>query len=514
MTYYYGDNLRFDLWFDNPNHAGILLVSALPLVWWALLRARAIQAKTRRVLVLASLWILQAGLIYLLAATYSRGAFLAFVIAGLYWGWRGRRQQESRIQNSESRMTNDGGAVKNGTDHLPLPTANSAATAASATTSHPAPSTSHSTATAVAISFVLFGVFLLLNGGGFRVAEGLGGQDDSVGNRLIVWQGGLAMIAENPGGAGYGRSGDVFMQYYQPEGMRTGYKSLVSTWLTLMAEGGVIPFFLATAFFVFVWAFPTRPTAMNRACRSVIIAFVIAAAFTNMTPLWSLWILPGAAFIILGTHAVGSMTGRRQDFPRGMRYRTPGMIAVATAVGGMALVMGTGQGLLQSREWKVTDHRSEGTVTLSARNSDTPQRPRWLIVVDPGVWGGHYGHYLRQLAREKGVDAVITTRRRAQVNAPIDRVIISGNHAGDLSVWRESFPQAQDYTVVIPALPAGESGPNGDTRLHVILGGMNPLPHPSWREKAGGKILVLDGIDQQMNWAWEEVREFLLTPPG
>ncbi len=253
MTYYYGDNLRFDLWFDNPNHAGILLVCLLPFIWWGLVRAAKIVSKAWRWSLLIFLWGLNLGTLYFLAGTYSRGAFLALVMAAGYWVWTLRREfriqnspssakamedkesrmnggtssrltqdlspqitteqfdshkkaqetqvkKEFRSQNPESRMTNDGGAVKNGTENLPLPTANSAVTADSATTSHPAPSTSHSTAPAVVISFVLFGIFLLLNGGGFRVAEGLGGNDDSVGNRFIVWQGGLEMIAENPSG--------------------------------------------------------------------------------------------------------------------------------------------------------------------------------------------------------------------------------------------------------------------------------------------------------------------------
>lgn len=505
MTYYYGDNLRFDLWFDNPNHAGILLVCLLPFIWWGLVKAARIISKAWRWSLLILLWGVNLGTLYFLAGTYSRGAFLALVISAVYWVWRMGKESIPFRQGYEGQGMNGGTGFRLTQDLSPQ------ITWRERLLSVPLSTDARERVPPVLISLVLFGVFLLINGSGLRVVEGIGGNDESVGNRLIVWKGGLEMLAENPSGVGYGRSGDIFMQYYQPEGMGTGYKSLVSTWLTLLVEHGAALSGGALFFFLFIWIFSgghRSNTLAQTTAKAALIAFIVAAFFTNMAPLVGLWLIPSVCLLILFYEGITRY--REQERNKGISKSF--YTALAATICTLFCLFAGGTILTKNRPLSIQLIDREGTVQISPR--ETPRADeKWIVFLDPGVWGGFYGHYLREIVQKEDIIIEVIAQKMPIQKTRAAKVIISGGHIENLGRILEQC-EAPEYIVLIPPLsPADLKGlPSDLDRLKVILPGMNPSLCVAWEAVVTNSTarMTLDGIDQNMTWAWPEVKRFLL----
>ena len=91
------------------------------------------------------------------------------------------------------------------------------------------------------LSFCVF-IAMVSIGIGFsgRITQGLSGDDKSVGNRLELWSQVPRMIHDAPLGWGWGRSGEAYMQWYQPLERHERYRTLVNSHLTLLVELGVV----------------------------------------------------------------------------------------------------------------------------------------------------------------------------------------------------------------------------------------------------------------------------------
>ena len=73
---------------------------------------------------------------------------------------------------------------------------------------------------------------------GERFTRGMESEDKSVTNRIPLWEAGLSMIADSPEGWGLGNSGSTYMQWYEPLDNSAGYRTLVNSHLTWLAEFG------------------------------------------------------------------------------------------------------------------------------------------------------------------------------------------------------------------------------------------------------------------------------------
>jgi len=480
MTYYYGDNLRFDLWFDNPNHAGIFLVCLIPFIWWGLKESGRINTRWIYRTVFVVGWVLHFTMLYFLAMTYSRGSFVALLIAAIYWVG----------QVAVSRATNHSGG------------------------SHPSAKNSFTIfIRAVIVSILFFIVMAIVTQSGYRVVQGLGGEDDSVGNRLIVWKGGLEMIAENPSGVGYGRSGDYFMQYYQPLGMQTGYKSLINTWLTGIAEWGITVSGVALFFVIFIFCL-SREGMIRKGqgtlgvitLGSSLIGFLAGTFFSNITPIWSLWILPLVCLMILGVNAF--MYVRTQGKGVSLKPFYTGMVITISLI---FLVVSTGIWLGNDNPLSIKESPDGQIIRICPKDTSNPSK-KWLVFIDSRVWGSHYGHAMRELAELHHLELLICTDKKLGKFEGLDRVIISGGHIDQLPAILESY-QAADYLVIIPSLappPSAVEHPRFQ-KVKVILPGMDPLLCQEWQSKVSGpdQLLILPGIEQNIMWAWQEVKDSL-----
>ena len=88
----------------------------------------------------------------------------------------------------------------------------------------------------------LAGIGILLAATGFfsRIDPRFVAGDASAGNRLVLWKGGLQMMAAAPWhGWGSGRSGSGFMHWFQPLESTQEYAGMVNSYLHVGVEYGL-----------------------------------------------------------------------------------------------------------------------------------------------------------------------------------------------------------------------------------------------------------------------------------
>jgi len=106
----------------------------------------------------------------------------------------------------------------------------------------------------ILLTFLPYGWERLLGSGNI-------GGDASIGNRVVLWKGALAMSVDYwQEGVGWRYAGPfqkLFRGFYQPLGMNTYYNTAVNDYLTLSAKGGIFVLFeyLASVFCVLYWGY-------------------------------------------------------------------------------------------------------------------------------------------------------------------------------------------------------------------------------------------------------------------
>ena len=183
-TFYHGI-LRWNLGFDNPNKAAILLALALLPLLAVILRAR------RNWMVWGSATLaLPIG--YAFAHTFSRGGFAALATAGVILLAASARH----LRADRKRL-------------IPL--------------------------LVVGLSLAASAI---LTGFSARMANSVPSRDASIGNRLLIWKTVPRMMIDAPGGWGAGHAGEAFRGWYQPLDRHERYRTLVNSHLTWLAEWG------------------------------------------------------------------------------------------------------------------------------------------------------------------------------------------------------------------------------------------------------------------------------------
>ncbi len=192
MEFTYNGLVRWSFGFQNPNHAAALFAMLLPFVW--LFRGEA-RKGALRILAIC----IESVLYAMILLTMSRAGIMAVVMSRIFFSalkWRlaGKRPDLKR------------GAV---------------------------------------LGFILAVVIVLLAAAGYsdslgRFREWIAGGDKAVSHRYVLWEGALRMIAENPFGTGAGLSGKIWTEFYQPDGMDLRFRTMVNSFLTFIAERGLL----------------------------------------------------------------------------------------------------------------------------------------------------------------------------------------------------------------------------------------------------------------------------------
>ncbi|MEO8615656.1 MAG: O-antigen ligase family protein [Luteolibacter sp.] len=457
VEYFYGDTLRWSFGFENPNKAAVIFACAVPLVWCLWQMAWKLKNHWWRIPALLTSAGALMGVWYCLIMTFSRGGLVAAAAALAYLFahtlHRGGKPDLAWHQRSK----------------------------------------------------VWLGVMLLVALTGGTVWSGLGarstealGNDASVGNRFDLWNGALQMAAENVRGFGAGKSGDQYMQWYQPLERHEGYRTMVNSYLTFLVERGWLwSVLILSAFVLFwVWTRPRKLEIFTVALRGVILAFLIAGIFSTTMEDWLLWILPAACGLVLVI-----LTGCQR---RGIERRHM-LISVGLALTGCTVLFITG--FLKSGKDQLKREFAAGA--LCAIGPKNPKTRSIGCLVDEAVLGNEYAKLLREMALKSDVKIYLG----GQVNEA-DRILCCGKTVLECASYPGKpmlllAPEKIEETVISSlaarAVPAWIILPEIDEDGRVSF----------WDEATEGALAAnfkksaLSGVGTRVDWAWSQVMEIV-----
>lgn len=463
--FFFYDNLRWNFGFDNPNKAAVVFASLVPLVFVALLVFLLQRRRGVRWIGSAVCGIFLTLCLLFLSLTYSRGGGVAVVAALAYTLFAMRRSAlRAEIWRKVGRCW-------------------------------------------VAIGI---GAVMLLGclGIGARARDGLGGFDESVFNRVILWKSALQMFYDCPSGVGAGRSGEIFSQWYQPTGADEKYRTMVSSYLTFLCERGAFFFFVLCSVSGGLWAW-TRPAGQSHgrmmlvvALRASILAFLIAGIFSTTMEEPLVWVVPMGGLLAL----VGLAVADRQIL-RTPLWRHPAFAAL------LCLTLFLGGGYFATRDplrrhFEKTGDSAELS-RLSFRGSPEDRGGVLVVFSDPAVLGENSGKLLRDLCVGARLEIVLE-----QSNLSKGPVVVAGDavaHADELD--------GRELILIAPGILDRDAA----TRLaHRKAPTLLLLPQIDedgrrvfWEGVVGGvkqgniKVVEISGVGNRMDWGWNQVIEVI-----
>jgi hypothetical protein len=220
-----------------------------------------------------------------------------------------------------------------------------------------------------------------------RYVQGLVREDRSIINRLEIWKAAPQMMVDAPDGWGIGKSGQAYIEWYQPPDRSEKYRTLVNSHLTWLVEVGWPLRFL----YVFAWVSILLLCWPNGSLRAlsipmgIWIAFAIAAIFSSVAESPWLWGLP-----LIGLVLAILLRARRRAWPKLSAWSIPCGASILTMVTFIAL----GQGGKPVRVQK-------GYLLLGKAP------PQIWIFIDKQVMGENYGHTIRRYLSSTAVASSI-----------------------------------------------------------------------------------------------------------
>jgi len=200
MEFTYDGLVRYGFGFSNPNHAAAMICMLLPLCW-------GLRSITPRWVFKIPIFIVEAALYTALALTYSRTGFIALGLSAAFYLF-----MLFKLKGTLS-------------FHKLLP--------------------------GTAVILIFFVGVSCYSGSIFRYCNWVISPDASVTNRFSLWKGAFTIFADNPLGTGTGLSGRIFTDFYQNEGSRNAYRTMVNSFLTFLTEQGFIFSFILFGLLVF-----------------------------------------------------------------------------------------------------------------------------------------------------------------------------------------------------------------------------------------------------------------------
>ena len=450
--YFFGEHLRWNLGWSNPNQAGVFVAMWIPWLWalgaWAaggedIGAGRSWHGLRRDAAATMVVLAAELGLWFLLCKTYSRGALVAVGVSGVVLIlWRLIRDWRFRGIGLMS------------------------------------------------VRMAAIGVLLFATGFFSRIDPRFVSQDASAGNRLVLWKGGLQMIAASPWrGWGAGRSGGSFVHWFQPLDATERYAGMVNSYLHVGVEYG-LPVLVAVmtgavGMWIISWklgrggvgarrsdnglardapatskTFKMESLMLGAGCSWLV--FLIANVFSTLWIFTNLWWLPAAdGLVILG---IGFVTSGRFFF--GAVVRSMAAASVVSLLIGVGL---HGKGKSIAGDVRMVYHPGgDVAVTGGGRNG-----VRVLFFPEPSVLGDDWGKEIRRLATTVGF-------RDFEIVTPL------GNSADACAV---SCASPRVIVACGSRFPAGISALLRFPDAHLIL--LHPLGKPVVPEGFKGRVSVI-----------------------
>jgi len=474
--FYSGGHLRWNLGWPTPNYAGAFLVTLLALVWifsgsrwrWAYFAT-------------------EAGGLFLLAKSYSRGAVVAWGAAWLFGviASRGWRHPAERLV----------WAARVGVLAVMMVIAGFGWSRAVEKTAGPQDDKT--------------------TGKRITASEVPSAEDGSVVNRLALWRGGMKMIAAAPlVGWGAGESGRAYMNWYQAMDRDEGYTTMVNSYLHVAVEHGLPA--LVAVLWVGAWLLlvawsgardaahthngalgTTRPTLM--AAGASLVAWAISNVFTTLWIEPKLWVVPTIASLLLVWGACKTPV---------IRLVSLTAASLAIAVFAAAGLYGAGWWLLEKQALAFIPGKN-GSVVLAADGSSSAA---WHAWPDPVVLGPTPGKEFRRWLERRSTCIPLIVHRAAplqpgEVQAGAGCILLFGRQAERIG---EDYASAcHELWLIHPTVPppASGKGPSQSPPMTTVV-----LPQideagngPSWRHWAkdnGARVVEspASGLDIRAVW--------------
>ena len=315
------------------------------------------------------------------------------------------------------------------------------------------------------------------------------------------------MVAENPLGFGTGKSGEAYMQWYQPLEAMTGYRTMVNSYLTFLVEQGWFWFaiVLCAIFLFWFWCVPEKPVSaaygISTGLRASILAFAVSGIFSTVMEEPILWIIPGCCAAALIAWA--------------LLRRVP-LTKKQTAQAAFTVIFFCGflytAGLVEShtdplaREFASS---SQGhTVSKLVPKHSTSAGPAWTVVPDVEVLGPEYGKLLRQLVLETGI--TLTISDGAILQTPVPHFLVVGSAIKNVPVISTSGTILLSPAAISEAEAA--TWLNSSPRLTILNPGIDEDRRALfWRKYISSSnasnitVQTLSGVGLRVDWAWEDV---------
>lgn len=368
--FFYNGTARWQFGFDNPNKAAVFAVELA-------LAGMALMVSARRFVRFLGVALVGSSL-YALLHTFSRGGVVAFAVSSIPLAVVGLRRMKCvrAVVRASLWMAVAG--------------------------------------------FVLLSVQVGLVG---RLAHGFLGKDRSVGNRIDLWRTTPQMLCDAPFGWGLGKSGEAYMQWYQPLDRSERYRTLVNSHLTWIVETGVVGGAVWCGLWgtVLAFGFLVGRRHGEWLCWSEWAAFFVAALFSSVCESYVLWVIPVA---VLGwTFAARG----RHPFMCALRW---GLCCVI----GFGCVAGASIGWLRKKESGIIRKCDYGIRVGH-------NRPLFWLVPDQIVLGGEmYPREIRETlcGRDDVSFAIVRHARQIPKNAEVVVVCGAADNAGRRG-WRKTI---------------------------------------------------------------------------
>lgn len=330
---------------------------------------------------------------------------------------------------------------------------------------------------------------------GERFTRGIEAEDKSVTNRIPLWIAGLSMIADSPDGWGLGNSGSIYMQWYEPLDNPAGYRTLVNSHLTWLAEFGwpMRVAYVAAWSAVYMLCWPTKRDPKRAIALGIWLSFGVSSFFSSVAENPWLWIVPGVALIagIASRFKLGELPSR-------MAWLS---WAVATAGLCMALLFG---GRLVSTGLVHGDSQT----TVYGKG----EREFW-VHLSQNVAGEDFGKAWRGALEDNPSPvavAFVESLDQVPVSGPVNLIVFGSLAKDELARLRQLAPQIHRLILVNPAFQPSDLG-SALASTEVMVGEFYQSPTvPDWRNLPDGKIKVIPGSSEYLP-DWPGILQAYLT---
>lgn len=291
-----------------------------------------------------------------------------------------------------------------------------------------------------------------------RYGQGIVHEDPSISNRIELWKMAPRMMVDAPGGWGLGKSGQAYMQWYQPLNRHEIYRTLVNSHLTWLVEfGWPLRFmYLSAWYLILMLCWPYRKGSWYAIVFGIWITLFTAAFFSSVAESGWIWIVP-----IIGLVAVLADRFVHRRWPNPLTWTTPILFA-ATILGALVLFCGDNNNIIIKS--------SPDRIAIGSTS------PKMWILINPRIIGSDYERMLR--SRNLPPSSLgLAISLKSLTNIQGDTIIIYGALSGtEIQQLSSIFAHFKKVLLVNPLFYPEEAKLTDPSKFKVLFGEFSQSP--------------------------------------